>query len=172
MAPLKKRRSIPAFVISGTSSGSGKTLISLGIMEALRRRGLIVQPFKAGPDYIDPGLHSILLGRPSYNLDTWMMGAKGVRKTFCAAASRFGCAVVEGRDGPFRRQGRDSKEPAPRPISQRRSACRSCSSPTLRGSARAMGAVVKGFETFDESVSVKWVIFNKVGSRAPREDTP
>ena len=111
MAAAKKTRSIPAFVISGTSSGSGKTLVSLGIMEALRRRGLIVQAFKSGPDYIDPGLHSLLLGRPSYNLDTWMMGEKGVRETFQRASFASGCAVVE-----------DCLKRAPRPIFQRRSA--------------------------------------------------
>ncbi|MCC6502079.1 MAG: cobyrinate a,c-diamide synthase [Deltaproteobacteria bacterium] len=154
---------MPAFVISGTSSGSGKTLISLGIMEALRRRALIVQPFKTGPDYIDPGLHSLLLGRPSYNLDTWMMGVKGVRQAFARASFASGCAVVEGVMGLFDGRGGLSEEGSTAHLAK------TLGLPIVlvanaEKAARSMGAVVKGFETFDESVSVKWVIFNKVGS--------
>lgn len=163
MSALKKTRSIPAFVISGTSSGSGKTLVSLGIMEALRRRGLLVQPFKAGPDYIDPGLHSLLLGRPSYNLDTWMMAVKGVRETFQRASFLSGCAVVEGVMGLFDGRGGLTEEGSTAHLSK------TLGLPVVlvanaEKAARSMGAVVKGFETFDKSVSVKWVIFNKVGS--------
>lgn len=162
-AAAKKTRSIPAFVISGTSSGSGKTLVSLGIMEALRRRGLIVQPFKAGPDYIDPGLHSLLLGRPSYNLDTWMMGEKGVRETFRRASFSSDCAVVEGVMGLFDGRGGLSEEGSTAHLSKTLGLTVVLVA-NAEKAARSMGAVVKGFETFDKSVSVKWVIFNKVGS--------
>lgn len=163
----QKTRRVPAFVVAGTSSGSGKTLVSLGIMEALRRRGLIVQPFKAGPDYIDPGLHSRLLARPSYNLDTWMMGVKGCLKTFSAAASTADCAVVEGVMGLF--DGRDGKseEGSTAHLSK------ALGIPVIlvadaAKAARSMGAVVKGFETFDKGCDVRWVVFNRVGS--PRHE--
>jgi len=71
-----------AFIIAGTHSSVGKTTIAIGLMTALRKRGFSVQPFKAGPDYIDPSFHRLVCGRPSYNLDTWMMGIDGVKKTF------------------------------------------------------------------------------------------
>lgn len=167
MAVAKKTRKVPAFIVAGTTSGSGKTLLSLGIMEALRRRGLDVQPFKAGPDYIDPGLHSLVLKRPSYNLDTWMMGAKGVRKTFSTISAGADCAVVEGVMGLYDGRGGATEEGSTAHLSK------VLGIPVLlvadaSKTARSMGAVVKGFETFDNGVDLRWVVFNKVAS--PRHE--
>ncbi|MBI3030529.1 MAG: cobyrinic acid a,c-diamide synthase, partial [Candidatus Rokubacteria bacterium] len=63
---------MPALVIAGVSSGVGKTTVTLGLLEVFRRRGLAVQAFKVGPDFIDPGWHALVTGRPSYTLDGWM----------------------------------------------------------------------------------------------------
>lgn len=91
----------PALLIAGTQSGCGKTTVTLGIMAALARRGLMVQPFKCGPDFIDPSLHKMVTGRVSRNLDVRMCGADFVRRTFARHSSATGCSVVEGVMGLF-----------------------------------------------------------------------
>ena len=72
-------------VVAGVTSGVGKTSVALGIMYGLKKRGLRVQPFKVGPDFIDPSYHSLITNRKSRNLDVWMMGKKGVIECFASA---------------------------------------------------------------------------------------
>lgn len=79
-------------LVAGTHSGAGKTTVALALMAALRQRGLTVQPFKVGPDFIDPGHHAAVCRRPCRNLDTWMLSDEYVRSIFqkaSAAASTF-----------------------------------------------------------------------------------
>ena len=94
-------RTIPRIVVAGTHSGCGKTTLASGLMAALAARGLAVQPFKVGPDFIDPTHHSAICGRTSRNLDPFMMGEAGVRETFVRTCAGADIAVVEGAMGLF-----------------------------------------------------------------------
>src|SRR5262249_51245621 len=82
-----ERRVARILVVAGTASGVGKTTVTLGLLEAFRRRGLVVHAFKVGPDFIDPGFHELVTGRPSYNLDGWMCGRDHVRATVARHAA-------------------------------------------------------------------------------------
>ena len=91
----------PGFIVAAPRSGAGKTTVTLGLLRALRRRGHRVQPFKCGPDYIDPAFHEVAVGRPSYNLDSWAMGA-GLIATLAATASTDAeLSIAEGVMGLF-----------------------------------------------------------------------
>src|SRR5258708_85744 len=91
----------PGLIIAAPRSGAGKTTVTVGLLGALRRRGLAVQPFKCGPDYIDPAFHEVAAGHLSYNLDSWAMGA-GLIATLAATASMNAeISVAEGVMGLF-----------------------------------------------------------------------
>lgn len=93
--------SIPQLLIGAVSSGSGKTTLSLGLMRLLHRRGLRVQPYKCGPDYIDTQFHRVAAGRPSVNLDLFFAGGPRLRNTYSHWAQGADAVVVEGAMGLF-----------------------------------------------------------------------
>jgi cobyrinic acid a,c-diamide synthase len=152
---------IPTFLIGGTTSGSGKTTITLGILAALAARGLAVQPFKCGPDFIDPSLHRMVTGRISSNLDLRMCGEDFCRNTFNQRLSGQDgsvVGVVEGVMGLF-----DGN------LSSSAALATALALPVVlvidsRSAAESVAAVLKGFELYDPSVQIKGVIFNRVGS--------
>ncbi len=152
---------IPALVIAGVSSGVGKTTVTLGLLEALRRRGLTVQAFKVGPDFIDPGLHARVTGRPSYNLDGWMCSRENVVAMVARQAADADLALIEGVMGCFDgREGR-SEDGSTAQVAKWLGV------PVIlvvdaRAMARSAGAVVLGFERFDPELELAGVIFNRV----------
>lgn len=155
-------------VIAGTHSGVGKTTVSLGLMAALRRRGLAVQPFKVGPDYIDPGLHAAAAGRRSINLDTWLCPGRKIKNIFAAYCTGTRVAVVEGVMGLYdgvRRRGE---------LASTAEVSKIIKAPVIlvvsaRGVGRSLAAVVKGYIDFDPAVKIAGVIINQAGSQSHAE---
>src|SRR5579859_4125140 len=92
---------IPRLLIAAPMSGSGKTTITAGLLAAFAAKGLYVAPFKVGPDYIDPTYHALAVGRPSHNLDTWMLSPKRVQALFTHHAQTADLALIEGMMGLF-----------------------------------------------------------------------
>jgi cobyrinic acid a,c-diamide synthase len=156
---------IPRIVVAGTESGVGKTSLTLGLVLLLRRRGLRVQTFKVGPDYLDPTYLKLASGRPCYNLDGWMSSETYVRELFCRASYDADIAVVEGVMGLFDGADEGSLEGSTAQIAQWLAA------PILlvtnaHGSARSIAALVHGYSSFEPSISVSGVIANHCGSEA------
>jgi cobyrinic acid a,c-diamide synthase len=158
---------IPRIVIAGSHSGCGKTTISRGIMQALKDRGLLIQPFKVGPDFIDPTHHTVICARPSRNLDPFMMGEDGVRQTFASACRGADIAVIEGVMGLF--DGLDGT-----PEASTAHVAGLLSSPVLlvvdvKGMSASANALIRGYSGFDPSLTVSGVIFNRIGSERHRQ---
>ena len=156
-------RAIKAFCIGATGSGTGKTTVTLSILAALRRRGLTVQPFKAGPDFIDPGHHQLASGLPSHNLDTWMLLPEENRAIFARHAAGRDLALVEGVMGVY-----DGFGPRDQAGSTAHLA-KLLGIPALlvvnaRGMARSLAAMAAGFQSFDPELTWAGVIANQCGS--------
>lgn len=153
---------VPGIVVAGVASGVGKTTVTLGLLAALRRRGLVVQAFKVGPDFIDPGFHRLVSGRPSYSLDGWMCGRDHVLATYIRRSRGADLAVVEGVMGCFDGRSADSDEASTAEIAKW------LGLPVIlvvdvRAQSRSAAAVVQGFERFDADLDLAGVILNRAG---------
>lgn len=152
---------IPRIVIGGVTSAVGKTTISTAIMYALKQKGLHVQPFKVGPDFIDPSYHTYVTGRQSRNLDVWMMGENGVLKCFLNASSGADIAVVEGVMGLF--DGISGKDD----FSSTAHVAKILNAPVILvidagKAARSIAAIATGFLHFDKKLRIIGTILNNV----------
>jgi cobyrinic acid a,c-diamide synthase len=152
-----------AILIAGTHSGAGKTTASLVLMSALSRRGLRVQPFKVGPDFIDAGYHRLATGQPSINLDLWMMGLSEVRRSLEDGLACFDVSLLEGLGGLF------DGENGVRDRGSSAFLARTLKVPVILvldiwGMTRSAAAVVRGFIDFDARVRIEGLILNRAGS--------
>ena len=150
-----------AFLIAAPTSGSGKTTIARGLMALLTSKGMKVQPFKCGPDYIDTKFHASVCGRPSINLDTFMASPEHVRELFWHYGEDADVCIVEGMMGLF--DGYDREKGSAYEIAK------TLDIPIVlvvdaKSAAYSMAALLSGFIHFRQDVRFAGVIYNKVGS--------
>ncbi len=158
---------LPRLVIAAPSSSTGKTTVAVGLMAALRARGLAVSPHKIGPDYIDPGFHALATGRPGRNLDPWLCSEELLAPLLLHGARGADIAVIEGVMGLF-----DGRIGA-RGFGSTAHVARLVSAPVVlvvnaASTSRTAAAVVAGMTSFDPGIRVAGVILNRVGS--PRHE--
>ena len=153
----------PRLLVAGTHSGVGKTTVTLALLAGFRAKGRRVQPFKVGPDFIDPGHHQMASGRESRNLDGWMLGAELNRTTFQKAAQDVDLSIIEGMMGLF-----DGSSPV-NEIGSSAEIAKQLNVPVLlvvdgSAMARSAAAIVFGFVHFDPDVKIAGVVFNRIKS--------
>ncbi|MCI4592072.1 cobyrinate a,c-diamide synthase [Sphingobium sp. BYY-5] len=155
-------------LVSAPASGAGKTMVTLGLLRALSEDGVVVQPFKCGPDYIDPAFHRAACGRASFNLDSWTMDAAMI-DTIAAEAGGADLALAEGAMGLF--DGAVSRGSAGHGASAdiaRRTGWPILLILDVSGQTQSAAAVALGFSRFDPDVVLAGVILNRVAS--PRHE--
>jgi len=151
-------------LVSAPRSGAGKTIVTLALLAAFRRRGLVVRAAKAGPDYIDPAFHAAATGHASVNLDTWAMPPRLVDRLMQEAANDADVIVIEGAMGLF--------DGLPGPAGRSGAAAdlaRRFGLPVLlvldvSGQSQTAAAIVRGLGAYDPQVRLAGVVLNRVGS--------
>lgn len=148
-------------VIAATQSGAGKTTIVTGIISALVKRGMKVQAYKIGPDYIDPGYHSLAANRPAHNLDTWLVGEDKLEEIFLNTSSDCDIAIIEGVMGLY-----DGGKGG---ISSTAEVAKILNAPVIlvidvKSMGTSAAAIALGFKEFDKEVNLAGVILNRIGS--------
>lgn len=152
---------VPRIVIAGATSGVGKTTVATAIMHALKGRGRRVQPFKVGPDFIDPSYHTFVTGRQSRNLDVWLMGRKGVVESFQSSCKGADVAVIEGVMGLF--DGVSGKDN----FASTAHVAKILGAPVIlvvdaAKAARSVAAMALGFTRFDRRLKMAGIIVNNI----------
>ncbi len=156
-------KEISSFLIAAPHSGSGKTTVTLGLLKALKNRGLKVQPFKCGPDYIDTKHHNMASGSNSVNLDLFLSSGKHVENLYAKYASQSDVSITEGVMGLF--DGYDKMKGSSAEIAKL------LALPVVlvvnaKSMAYSAAPLLYGFKNFDKGVNIAGVIFNFVGSES------
>lgn len=156
---------IPRVIIAGTNSGCGKTTITTGIMAALCKRGFKVQPFKVGPDYIDPMFHTYITGRYSRNLDSWMLEQDVVQSLLVKSSRDADISIIEGVMGLYDGFGGRNEAGSTAHVSK------ITKSPVVlvvngEGMSLSIAALIHGYIDFDREVDIRGVIINNINSEA------
>lgn len=157
---------LPRIIIAAPQSGSGKTTIVSGLVMALRKRGLTVQSFKIGPDYIDTGYHGTAGGRAAHNLDTWLMDRETMTRLFVRQARGADISVVEGVMGLY--------DGGRRGVSSTSEIAKLLKIPVLlvidaKSSGESAAAVALGFREYDPQTDIRGVILNRLGSESHKQ---
>jgi cobyrinic acid a,c-diamide synthase len=157
--------SLRGLIVAAPASGTGKTTVTLGLLMALRARGVRVGAVKAGPDYIDPAFHQAATGRPSFNLDSWAMGPALLDSLLCRAGEDADLLIGEGLMGLF--------DGVAIPGAAGNGATGDIAARTgwpvllvvnAGGQSQSAAALVKGFATYREDVRIGGVVLNNLGS--------
>lgn len=154
---------MPRLILAGDRSSAGKTTISTGVMSLLHERGMKVQPFKVGLDYIDPSYHSLATGRQGENLDGYLMSGQAIVEAFQHSAGGSDIAIIEGVRGLY--EGLEALSD----IGSTAQIAKILKAPVVlvldaQSITRSTAAIVKGYKDFDKGINFKGVILNKVGS--------
>ena len=152
---------LPRIMLAAPASGSGKTLVTCGILQALVNRGLRVASFKCGPDYIDPMFHSRVIGARSGNLDTFFTDGETTRYLFGRAASEADISVIEGVMGYFDGLGGISEQASSSDVA------RTLDAPVVlvvncRGMSLSALALIQGFVEYRKPGQIRGVILNQL----------
>lgn len=157
---------IPRIVVAATQSGGGKTTLVTGLLAALRAKGLTVQSFKVGPDYIDLGYHRMASGRAGHNLDTWLVPESRLTEIFARECAGADVAVIEGVMGLY--------DGGRKGISSTASIAKALNAPVLlvidaKSVGASAAATALGFRVYDEDVRLAGVLINRLGSETHEE---
>lgn len=148
------------FVIAGTSSGAGKTVITTALMGILKKRGERVAPFKCGPDYIDPQFHSFVTGRDSINLDSYLFNRETLQTLYTRHGAGADISVIEGVMGLY--DGMGTTE-----LGSTALTAKMLNLPVIlvvdgRGLSRSLAALVQGYRSFDRELKIAGLIINRL----------
>jgi cobyrinic acid a,c-diamide synthase len=154
-------------MVAAPASGSGKTTVATGLIGALRRAGHAVAPFKVGPDFIDPGYHTLAAGRVGRNLDPVLVGEQLIGPLYAHGAAAADIGVIEGVMGLF--DGRIESDPRMPASGSSAHVADLLGVPVVlvvdaRGQSHSIAALLHGFSTFDTETHIAGVILNRVGS--------